>query len=939
MAVLKCKMCGGTLEVQEGATVCECEYCGSKQTIPTVDDEGLQTLYNRANMLRMKSEFDKASELYEKILQKKDTEAEAYWGLILCKYGIEYVEDPKTYMRVPTCHRTSYEAVTADEDYKNALKYAEIGQRVLYEDEAKKIDEIQKGILAIAQKEDPYDVFICYKETDDTGKRTPDSVIANDIYHQLTQEGFKVFYAAITLEDKLGTEYEPYIFSALNTSKVMLAIGTKPEYFNAVWVKNEWSRFLKAMKKDRSKLLIPCYRDMDPYELPEEFAHLQAQDMSKIGFINDIVRGIKKVIVKESPKPADQDYSTAQQNTGSTTASAQIKRGNIALEDHEWEKADSFFEEALNLAPESAEAYIGKLLAKDKKPGFASWIAAQKDKNHSANAERLEACPEDTAHIEKKVQDFEIEGYLDSETIRKEYKYDRCYSSVLASRKSQKENQQKELASERFLTRAKQYAKGDTIQLIATGLAELAGVLDERIAKAQQEDDESIAHVKEKYAEHIRNADKKVEILHAEALKKREDQYEAAEALKNSASDLPSYEKARDALKGMRGYKDSDKLVAECQREIDRLKEEKQQEEARIAKAKAKKKKTTIGIISVAAIACVIAAIVAIKVVIPNSNYNKAVAMMENGEYESALAEFEKLGSYKDSQIKIEEAQKGVLYNEGVSYYEKAEYTNAIDCFSSIEDFKDSKALLADSQSKLEEQRRKEEEEEQKKKEEEKEATYTEAVNLINNGNYDSAYQILIGLKGYKDVESLLSNFYYIPYEVDYMSSHSWPYKFDYSDQGLMEKCTVEYSNGGIKTIDFDQDGLLSNYKDTSDNIHSYKYEADRIYETSTRSNGEVFSESVYDQYGNLLILNTLKEHLNSERKWTLDEHNNIYSENTINTYDSEGNLVEVSVDINNMHRKTAFQYRWIYNSSAPESYEAVIWRNIRLVCGEDVWQ
>ena len=138
MAILKCKMCGGTLEVQEGATVCECEYCGSKQTIPTVDDEGLQTLYNRANMLRMRSEFDKASELYEKILQKKDTEAEAYWGLILCKYGIEYVEDPKTYMRVPTCHRTSYEAVTADEDYKNALKYAELGQRVIYEDEAKK---------------------------------------------------------------------------------------------------------------------------------------------------------------------------------------------------------------------------------------------------------------------------------------------------------------------------------------------------------------------------------------------------------------------------------------------------------------------------------------------------------------------------------------------------------------------------------------------------------------------------------------------------------------------------------------------------------------------------------------------------------------------------------------------------------------------------------
>ena len=144
-------------------------------------------------------------------------------------------------------------------------------------------------------------MFLCYKETDENGKRTQDSVIANDIYYQLTQEGLKVFYAAITLEDKLGQEYEPYIFAALNSARVMLVIGTKPQHFTAVWVKNEWSRFLKLMKSNRSKLLIPCYRDMDAYELPEEFAHLQAQDMSKIGFINDIVRGIRKVVGKETP--------------------------------------------------------------------------------------------------------------------------------------------------------------------------------------------------------------------------------------------------------------------------------------------------------------------------------------------------------------------------------------------------------------------------------------------------------------------------------------------------------------------------------------------------------------------------------------------------------------------------------------------------------------
>lgn len=212
MAIYKCKMCGGTLEISEGMTVCECEYCGTRQTVPSVKEEGLQTLFNRANVLRMKAEFDKAADVYEKILQHSEGESEAYWGLILCKYGIEYVEDPVTFKRIPTCHRASYDAVTTDEDYRNAIRYADDGQRMLYEEEAAAIEEIQKGIIALAQKETPYDVFICYKETDEDGNRTQDSVIANDIYYQLTNEGFKVFYAAITLEDKLGKEYEPYIF-------------------------------------------------------------------------------------------------------------------------------------------------------------------------------------------------------------------------------------------------------------------------------------------------------------------------------------------------------------------------------------------------------------------------------------------------------------------------------------------------------------------------------------------------------------------------------------------------------------------------------------------------------------------------------------------------------------------------------------------------------
>lgn len=366
MAIYKCKMCGGTIEFEKGDTVGVCDSCGTKQTLPKTNDDVLSNLFNRANNLRLKCEFDKAAQIYEKIVEQDDSEAEAHWGIVLCKYGIEYVEDPKTFKRIPTCHRTLFEAVTTDADYLAAIDYSDAAQQHIYESEARAIDRIQKDILAIVKNEKPFDVFICYKETDENGKRTIDSTIANDIYYQLAQENFKVFFAAITLEDKLGQEYEPYIFAALNSAKVMLALGTKPEYFSAVWVKNEWSRFLQLMKSDRSKLLIPCYRDMDAYDLPEEFAHLQAQDMSKIGFINDVVRGIKKVIHMDTPTAQTVATNVQQPPQVSNTISPLLKRIALFLEDEEFDKADDFCEQVLNTDPENADAYIFKLLIEFK---------------------------------------------------------------------------------------------------------------------------------------------------------------------------------------------------------------------------------------------------------------------------------------------------------------------------------------------------------------------------------------------------------------------------------------------------------------------------------------------------------------------------------------------------------------------------------------------
>ena len=153
MAVFKCKMCGGQLEIAEGMTVCECEYCGTQQTLPKSDNEQALNMINRANHFRQQCEFDKAAEVYEKLIAQNDSDAELYWSLALCRYGIEYVDDPLTHKKIATCHRTQFKSILDDADYLAAIERADFMQKPVYEAEAKYIDTIQKGILEISNKE------------------------------------------------------------------------------------------------------------------------------------------------------------------------------------------------------------------------------------------------------------------------------------------------------------------------------------------------------------------------------------------------------------------------------------------------------------------------------------------------------------------------------------------------------------------------------------------------------------------------------------------------------------------------------------------------------------------------------------------------------------------------------------------------------------------
>ena len=357
-------MCGAVLPESKDSVV-ECEYCGTRQTLPRMAGEKCKELFERANSYRQQKDFDSAVSVYNDIVGEFPNEPEAYWGLCLCKYGIEYVVDPKSGRRIPTCHRTQFKSIFDSNDYKLAIEKADAEARVVYENEAKAIDSIQKGILEISSKEEPFDVFICYKETDDMGRRTQDSVIAQKIYDELTRDGLRVFFARITLEDKLGEKYEPYIFAALNSSKVMLVVGTKPEHFNAVWVKNEWSRYLELAANDSKKKIYPCYYEMSPYALPNEFRGLQSQDCDKLGFEQDLLRGIRKLIPKKTEgKPMAQEFAyTAQPaNAAENEKRTMCRRIMMLIEAGDWKQANEKCEGMLDKYPEDEAFYFYKVI-------------------------------------------------------------------------------------------------------------------------------------------------------------------------------------------------------------------------------------------------------------------------------------------------------------------------------------------------------------------------------------------------------------------------------------------------------------------------------------------------------------------------------------------------------------------------------------------------
>lgn len=329
-------------------------------------------------------------------------------------------------------------------------------------------------------------------------------------------------------------------------------------------------------------------------------------------------RGVSAYIGEiEMPAPAIPEPVVARRtiDSGASTESL-LKRAFLFLEDEDWKAADAYCEACLDRDPELAEAYLGKLLAELELTGV----------------EELSTCPE---------------PFDESKNYKKALRYaDVALRNTLTD------------ALNRINTRNESERLNGIYRDAKDSMA-AADTEAEYIEAAQLFD--AISEYRDS-AVLAKTCYEKAEIVRKDAIWE-EGKYEMASG---------DYESAIRSFASIPGWKDADEKAAACQKE---LKESKEKEEAerlekeRQAERTAKRSKRIAMIVTPIVCAVIAFVIVLNVIIIPNNNYNNALALMDAGKYEEAIAAFKALNGYKDSASNFIKLKTNALKTAKVGEY------------------------------------------------------------------------------------------------------------------------------------------------------------------------------------------------------------------------------------------------------------------------------
>lgn len=377
---LQCETCRGDFRIDETTHIATCKSCGNQYFFKDDKSDELIDSLNIANEYLHRHDFDNAITHFSGLQKNHLQDPDVAWGLTMSTYGIVWEKDDRSGEIIPTCSRVVKESILDSAAYRIAISECADEQREIYTARARYIDRLQKKIKRDMELEEDFDVFISFKAKNSDGTVTEDSVIARRIYDELTKRGIKTFFSEITLKGRIGDEYEPIIYRALFSCKFFILIATSESNINAVWVKNEWTRFRdRAEEEHLSNACCTVFKNnRHLLNLPRMF-QTQGVDLNKYpagGYeivladnLSEKLGITKKASIDEETfhsmeeKLQRLEKTTQYTSTNKPNNASLYDRGMLFLEDGDWVKATTYFEKSLDTNPYHALSYVGLMLS------------------------------------------------------------------------------------------------------------------------------------------------------------------------------------------------------------------------------------------------------------------------------------------------------------------------------------------------------------------------------------------------------------------------------------------------------------------------------------------------------------------------------------------------------------------------------------------------
>lgn len=226
--------------------------------------------------------------------------------------------------------------------------------------------------------------------------------------------------------------------------------------------------------------------------------------------------------------------------------------------------ANDLYGRLLELDPEDLDGHYGALMSNAQVSNKEDLIAYYQDLYSEKAFETKEACEKRKDVIDHMTESFFVDGYLGKEEIARLYRFDLNYESLLECRKKQKKEIKDQIDQDEHLSFIKE-KDPETINKILEAY-------DNRIELAEESDAVSEKHIQEEYQRFLFRVNEKIQKLHEDALRQRNDDLKRIE---EEIDDADLLEELNSLLRTLDRFKDcaeGQNVIEHCEKKIEELK-------------------------------------------------------------------------------------------------------------------------------------------------------------------------------------------------------------------------------------------------------------------------------------------------------------------------------------------------------------------------------